>query len=811
MPTLWQDLRFAARILRKNPGFTIVAVLTLALGIGANTAIFSVVNAVLLRPLPFKEPSRILSLNQTEVQNKINGIPVSFTKFNFVREQSQVFESTAAYYTLGLSLLTEREPEAIGGARVSADFFEVLGITPARGRFFAPEEEVQGGNDVAIVSDGFWHSHFAGAPAALGKTLAIDGKSVTVVGILPAHFQFPLQFPEPDIWLPRVFETTLLKPQQVNTGAGYLSVIGRLRPGQSLARAQAELDALNARYREQFGGYVDATRYVVVASSLEDSLSGALRPSLFVLLAAVGFVLLIACVNVASLLLARASGRAREIGIRKALGASRLRLMRQMLSESLLLSLCGGALGVSLAAILMPVLRAVSPGTVPRLAQTSLDVRVLLFSLVLCVVTGIVFGFVPSLQAAGAGLQETLNEGSRGSSEGRGRGKFRALLVVSELCIALVLMTGAGLLIESFARLVHVNPGLTPQGLMIFPLTLPAGRYPQPPQQAEFVRLLLERVRAIPGVQSASVTSFVPLSGGGRMAFFCPEGRVCQGVGKDPIMALYQVGTDFFETMGTPILRGRAFNNEDAAGSVPVVIINETTANRYFPGQDPVGKHLANSRDMKPREIVGVAGDVKFTSLSAANAEIVYWPMAQLPWSQVTLLVRSQRNGPAIVSAVRSKIAEADPTLPVSGVASMEDIVATSVAQPRLIMQLVGFFAGLALVLAAVGIYGVMAHSVSSRKQEMGIRVALGARPAEILRLVVGQGMRLTLVGVALGVAASFALTRLLATLLFNVRATDPLIFSGAAFVLIATALFACYLPARRATRVDPITVLRYE
>jgi putative ABC transport system permease protein len=811
MQTLWQDLRFAARMLRKNAGFTIVAVLTLALGIGANTAIFSVVNAVLLRPLPYKEPSRILSLSQTEVQNKINGIPVSFTKFNFIREQSQIFESTAAYYALGLSLMTEREPEAIGGARVSADFFDVLGIAPSRGRFFSPEEEVQGGNDVAVVSDGFWHSHFAGDPGVLGKTLAIDGKSVTVVGILPANFQFPLQFPEPDIWLPRVFETSLLKPQQVNTGAGYLSVIGRLRLGQTLTRAQAELDTLNARYREQFGGYVDATRYVIVASSLEDSLSGTLRPSLFVLLAAVGFVLLIACVNVTSLLLARASGRAREIGIRKALGASRLRLVRQLLSESLLLALCGGALGVCLAAILMPVLRAVSPGTVPRLAQASLDVRVLLFSFVLCVVTGIVFGFVPSLQAAGAGLQETLKEGSRGSSEGRGRGKVRALLVVSEICIALVLMTGAGLLIESFARLVHVNPGLTPQGLMTFPLTLPTARYPQPPQQAEFVRQLLERVRAISGVQSASVTSFVPLSGGGRMAFFCPEGRVCQGVGKDPIIGLYQVGTDFFETMGTAILRGRAFNNEDAAGSMPVVIINETTANRYFPGQDPVGKHLANSRDMKQREIVGVAGDVKFNSLSAANAEIVYWPMAQLPWPSVTLLVRSQNNGHAIVSAVRSKIAEADPTLPVSGVASMEEIVATSVAQPRLIMQLVGIFAGLALVLAAVGIYGVMAHSVSSRKQEMGIRVALGARPVEILRLVVGQGMRLTLVGVALGVAASFALTRLLATLLFDVRATDPLIFSGAALVLIATALFACYLPARRATRVDPIEVLRYE
>lgn len=811
MQTLWQDLRFAVRMLRKNPGFTIVAVLTLALGIGANTAIFSVVNAVLLRPLPYKDPGRLVSINQYLLPNKSNVLFVSYTKYMRIREQSQSFEKTAAYYALGLSLQTPREPESINGARASGDIFDVLGITPARGRGFLPEEEVPGANDVAVISDGFWHSHFAGNPAAVGKTLAIDGKSVTIVGILPAKFQFPMQFPEPDVWLPRVSETAMLKPEQVNSGASYLLVIGRLRSGATLAGAQAELETINARYKEQFGSYVDATRFGLGATTLEESLSGSLRPSLLVLLAAVGFVLLIACVNVANLLLARASGRAREIGIRKALGASRMRLVRQLLSESLLLSVCGGALGILVAALLMPVLRAISPGTVPRLAEAGIDGRVLLFSLLLCVVTGVVFGFVPSLQAAGSDLQETLKEGGRGSSEGGARGKFRALLVVAEVCIALVLITGAGLLIESFARLVHVNPGLSPQGLMTFPLTLPGIRYPQPQQQAEFYRQLLERVKAIPEVQSASVTSYLPLAGAVRIVFFCPEGRVCQGIGKDPTIAMRQVGADYFDTVRTPLLRGRVFDKQDTASGPPVVIINSTTANRYFPGESPIGKHLANSRDKVQREIVGVVADVKFNALSAASAEEMYVPIEQLPWPAVTLLVRSQANGEALAAAVRGKIAELDPTLPVSGAATMEQVVASSVAQPRLIMQFAGVFAGIALLLAAIGIYGVMAYSVSSRIQEMGIRVALGARPMEILRLVVGQGIRLTLLGVALGVAASFALTRLLGSLLFDVRATDPLVFTSAAVVLIATSLVACYLPARRATRVDPIEVLRYE
>ena len=598
---------------------------------------------------------------------------------------------------------------------------------------------------------------------------------------------------------------------QVQTGAGYLGVIGRLRPGTSLPAALAELKTISARYGAQFGSNADGAKYGLDAVSLQESLVGTLRPSLLVLLVAVGFVLLIACANVANLLLARATAREREIAVRKALGASRMRLVRQLLSESLLLSIGGGVIGVALCAALMPTLRAISPGAVPRLTETRVDAGVLLFSLFLCIVTGIVFGLVPSLQAARKELQSSLKEGGRGSSEGGGRGRLRASLVVAEVAVALVLMTGAGLLIESFAHLIRVDPGFSAKGVMTFPLSLPPARYGQPAQQAEFYRLLLEKIKSIPQVKAAGVTSHLPLAGALRFVFFCPQETACQGIGKDPVIALRQVTPSLFDVMRTPLLRGRVFTEADVTGGAPVAIINQTVASRYWPGKDPVGQHLANSRDMIQREIVGVVADVKFNTLNSANSEEMYFPIAQVPWHSGTLMVRSDTSAEPLVAAVRQKIAELDPYLPVSGILSMDDVVATSVAQPRIIMQFVGLFAGFALLLSAVGIYGVMAYSVNQRKQEMGIRVALGARPSDILRLIVGQGMRLTLVGVGLGVAVSLLLTGLLARLPFGIQGIDPAVFSAAAVVLVGSALLACYLPARRATQVDPVVVLRMD
>ena len=811
MGNIWLDVKFALRILRKNPGFTLVAVFTLALGIGANTAIFSVVNAVLLQPLPYRDAGRLLSISQVDHQNKIVGIPVSHTKFAQIQEQNHTLESAAAYYVLGLALAARHEPEVVIGAHVSQNFFDVLGIRPALGRAFLPEEQKTGGPDVAVVSDAFWHSYFAGDEALLGRSITIDGKNVTVVGILPASFKFPPQFPEPGVWLPREFENSTLRPDQIQSGAGYLSMIARLRQEQSLGRAQAELNTINSRYRAQFGSYVDATKYDLSATSLEESLVATLRPSLLVLLAAVGFVLLIACANVANLLLARATGREREIAIRKALGASRVRLVRQLLIESLLLSLAGCALGIFLSSSLLPLVRSLNPGTFPRIADARIDAGVLVFSLILCVLTGIIFGLAPSLQTANKALQPVLKEGARGSSEAGSRGKFRSLLVIAEMGIALVLMTGAGLLMESFAHLVRVDPGFSPKNLTTFPINLPAARYPQAQQQAEFYRQVLERVKTLPEVQQAGATSYLPLSGAIRFVFFCPEGLVCQGVGKDPLIAMRQVTPSYFDTARTPLLSGRVFSGRDVAGGQLVVIVNETTAKRYWPNQNPIGKHLANSRDMIQREVVGIVADVKFNTLNATNSEEMYLPSAQSPWPAMTLVVRSSGDSRSLVPAVRAKIAEVDPTLPVSGILSMEDVVSTSIAQPRLIMQFVGVFAGFALLLSAMGIYGVMAYSVTQRKQELGIRVALGAEPRDILRLVVGQGIRLTLIGVILGVLTSLLLTRLLSSLLFGVHAIDTVAFAGSVVVLVVAAFVACYLPAQRATRVDPIVVLRFD
>jgi putative ABC transport system permease protein len=811
MRSLIQDLKFALRMLVKNPGFTLVAVLTLALGIGANSAIFSVVNTVLLQPLPYQAPGRLLYLAGLVRQTGAVGANLSFTKFSQIKEQSRTLESAAAFYAATMSLVTEREPEAVNAARSSGDFFKVLGISSIRGRDFLPEEDAPGGADVAIISDGFWHSHFAGDAAALGRAMTLDGRSVTIVGILPSSFRFPLQFPEPDIWMPRVFDPTFLRPEQVRSGAGYLGVIARLRSGETVASAKAELDTIDARYRSQFTGFVDAEKFGVSSAPLAESLVGSLRPGFAVLLASVGFLLLIACANVANLLLARATSREREMAVRKALGASGGRLVRQLLSESLLLSLFGGVLGVALAAGMLPTLRAFSPGSVPRLAETRLDANVLVFSTLLSFATGILFGLVPALQAREGNLHETLKEGTRGSSEGGNRGKLRALLVVAEMAVALVLMTGAGLLLQSFSQLMKVNPGFTSDHRMTFLLNLPPNRYTQPEMQTQFYRQLIERVKTLPGVDSAGVTSYLPLSGAIRFVYFCPEDTVCQGIGKDPLTALRQVSTGYFDTVRTPLLRGRIFNQRDVATSPPVAIVNQTIAEHYWPGKNPIGRHIANSRDMVQREIVGVVSDVKFNALNIASSEEMYLPLEQVPWPSTTLIVHSQGDSQALVSGVRTKIAEIDHNLPVTSTASMDSIVAASVAQPRVLSQFVGVFAGFALLLSAIGIYGVMAFSVAARTQEMGIRMSLGAEPRDIVKLVVGQGMRLALLGVAIGIGASLALTRLISTLLFGVSTTDPLAFSLAATVLVTTALVACYLPARHATRVDPIVVLRFE
>jgi putative ABC transport system permease protein len=811
MHNLVQHLKFALRMLRKNPGFAAVAMLTLALGIGANTAIFSVVHTVLLEPLPYPEASRLISILQVDSRKGTRGVPLSYPKFQQIGEQSKTLQSVAVYYLRDMSLTTLREPEVVSGARVSSEFFRVLGASPARGRDFLAEDDHSGAADVAIVTDGFWHSHFAASEEIVGKTLVLDGVNATIIGILPPSFRFPFGSPEPQVWLTREFDHPLLRPVQVNLGAGYLAGIARMRSGESFSRAKAELETINARYGEQFASHADGPNHGMDVQSLQENLVAGLRRSLLVLLAAVGFVLLIACANVANLLLARGTAREKELALRKALGASRKRLVTQLLGESLVLSVLGGSLGVLLAYAVMPLLRSLKDAAVPRLAEAHLDLQVLLFSLLLCVVTAALFGLAPSLQAAGKQLHDALKEGLRGSSAGGYGGKSRAVLIITETAVALVLMTGAGLLMESFARLTRVSLGFDPRNVATIPVALPSSRYAIPEQQAEFFRQALARVKAAPAVQSAGFVSFLPLSGGYRLSYFCLEGQICEGLGKDPLIVFWQVTPGYFETMGTPLLSGRLFDEHDISGAAPVVIVNEATAKHYWPNENPIGKHVSGSRDLVARQVVGVVADAKIGSLSDEKTDQLYVPSEQMPYAAMTLVVRSSQQSAALVDAIRAKIAEVDPTLPLPGIRSMDAVISASVAQPRLITQITGLFAGFALLLAAIGIYGVMAYSVSTRKQEMGIRLSLGAGPADILRLVVSQGMRLALIGVAAGILLSVALTRLMATLLFDVRATDPLVFGASALILLGTAFFACYIPARRATRVDPIVVLRYE
>jgi putative ABC transport system permease protein len=808
---LWQDIRFALRLLGKNPGFAAVAILTLALGIGANAAIFSVVHTVLLQPIPYPGAERLIAISQLDTRTGARGISLSLPKFRQIQEQNRTLESAAVYYTREMSLATGQEPEALRGVRVSADFFRVLGVAPARGRTFLAQEDQPGAADVAIITDAFWHSHFAPEEEILGKTLVLDGNSVTVIGILPASFRFLFETPEPQVFLTRVSEHPLLKPSQVNLGAGYLTGIGRLASGETIAQAKAELGTINAAYAQQFASNADAPNHALDAEALHESLVGGTRRSLLVLLGAVGLVLLIACANIANLLLARGTAREKELALRKALGASRGRIVAQLLSESFVLAFCGGVLGIGLASGLMPLLRSVKETRVPRLAEVRVDPTVLSFALLLCAITAIVFGLAPAMQAAGKQLHESLKEGLRGSSAGGNRGRFRSALIVAEVAAALVLMTGAGLLIDSFARLTQVSLGFAPRGVLTFPIALPSSRYTQAEQQSSFFRLALQHVRTVPAVQAAGFVSFLPLSGGYRVSYFCFEGQICQGLGKDPLVTLWQASPGYFEAIGTPLLRGRAFNDHDIAGAALVALVNEKTAKHFWPNENPIGKHVTGARDLLPREVIGVVADAKFSSLSDASADQLYVPCEQLPYASMTLVVRSSAAPEQVIYAIRSKIAEIDPTLPLSGIRSMESVVSNSVSQPRLITQITGMFAGFALLLAAIGIYGVMAYSVTARKQEMGIRVALGAEPGDIFKLVIGQGMRMALIGVALGVVVSLALTRFLASLLFGVGATDPLVFSAAAVALIGTALAACYLPARRATRVDPIVALRYE
>ena len=818
METLFQDLRYAFRMLLKRPGFTAVAVLALALGIGANSAIFSVVNGVVLRRLPYKDPDRLMMVwSRRPLLQALAGsqeFPVSAADFTDWRDQNQVFEQIAAFHSQPFNITGAGEPEFLGGVRASANLFSLLGVEAKLGRTFLAEEDQPGAGRVVLISHGLWERRFGSDPQIIGQKLTLNDEPYTAVGVMPRGFQFPrkgempagYQFPrQADLYTPLAWT-----PDQIgNRGRNFLAVIARLKPEVRVAQASADMDAIAQRLKQQYPQFNSNKEAFIVP--LHQQVVGRVRTALLVLLGAVGFVLVIACANVANLLLARAASRQKEIAIRTALGASRSRVVRQLLTESVLLSLAGGTLGLLLSMWGVDLLLAISPANLPRVDAISVDGRVLGFTLAVSLLTGIIFGLVPAVQASKPDVNEALKEGGRASSVGHNR--FRSVLVVSEVALSLVLLIGAGLMIRSFVHLLNSSPGLNPENVLTLDVGLPRTKY-SAPQQVAFFQQVIERLRSLPGVQSAGAVYPLPLSGAEEGMGFGIEGRAALAPGEVYNAGPRWVSPDYFNVMGIPLLRGRELTERDGSDTPRVLVINEAMAARYFPDEDPIGKRVAFDQvNNAPnwREIVGVIGDVKHSALDSDPKPEMYFPFPQFPIFFMTFVVRTSGDPLNLVAAARSEVLAVEKNQPISNVHTMEELLSNSIAQRRFNMLLLSIFAGVALLLATVGIYGVMSYSVAQRTHELGVRMALGAQTSHVLALVVKQGMTLALAGVGIGLAAAFALTRILASLLYGVSATDPLTFSVIALLLASVALLACYLPARRATKVDPIVALRYE
>jgi putative ABC transport system permease protein len=804
----FHDVRYGLRILLKQPTFTLVAVLTLALGIGANTAIFSVVNGVLLHPLPYGEPDRLVVVWGTVGDN--SSAPSSAADFLDWRRQNRVFDGLAALFPAALTLTGADEPERLRGLQVTPNFFEVLGVEPSLGSGFTLDTESVG-EAAVLLSHEFWQRRFGGRPSVINETLALDGKIYSIAGVMPAGFQFATE--EADVWVrpPRDMPVPPIDlPDELDVltfrGLHWLHVIGRLSPGATVEEAQAAMDVISRRLA---GEYEDDAGRGARVVRLQDQVVGDVRPALLVLLGAVGFVLLIACGNVANLLLARATGRVKEIAIRTALGASRGRLIGQLLTESVALAMLGGALGLFFAFWTVDLILALSPDVLPRISVIGLDGGVFSFTLAVSVITGLVFGLLPALQASNPDIQGTLKEGGHSSGGGE-RNRLRASLVVAELGLASVLLIGAVLLARSFAGLQNVDPGFVPDKVLTLRLWLPELRYPDDDEIAGFYDDVLDRVRNLPGVQSASAVLGVPLSGSSASFGFSIEGRPKPPPGEEYTAGFQSVGRDYFQTMGIPLVGGRDFDERDDADAPSVAVINETLARRYWPEEDPIGRRVSLD-DEDWIEIVGVVRDVRHQGLDSEPRAELYLPYRQAPLRFMTLVVKTQSEPLELAGAVRSQVLAVDGNLPIFKVMSLEQIVSDSVAQPRFNMTLVGAFSFLALLLAAIGIYGVMSYTVSRRTHELGIRIAMGACTGDLLKMVVRQGMGLIAAGIGVGLLAAWALTRVLSGFLFGVTPTDPLTFIGVSFVLAFVALLATVLPARRAARVDPLNALRYE
>lgn len=817
METFFQDIRYGLRLLIKRPGFTAVAVIALALGIGANSAIFSVVNGVVLRALPYKDPDRLaivwskIPLLQGRVGT--GEFPVTAGEFIDWRDQNQVFEQIAAFHSQPFNITGAGEPEFLGGVRGSASLFSLLGVEPKLGRTFAPEDDQPGAERVVIISHGLWERRFGSDPNIIGQKLSLNDEPYTVVGVLPAGFQFPrkgelpapYQFPrQADFYTPLAWSPA----QAANRGRNFLVVVARLKPRATFEQAGAEMNAIAERLQEQYP-YLNKEALVV---PLHKQVVGKVRTALLVLLGAVGFVLLIACANVANLLLARAASRQKEIAIRTALGASRVRVIRQLLTESVLLSLVGGTLGLLLALWGIDLLLTISPSNLPRVDTIGIDERVFAFTLAVSLLTGIGFGLVPAIKVSKPDLNDALKEGGRSSSVGFRHSRFRGLLVVSEVALSLVLLIGAGLMIRSFVTLLNVDTGLTVQNVLTLDIGLPKSKYTGP-QQIAFFQQVLSRMQSLPGVQAVGGVYPLPLSGAEEFMGFSIEGRG-SNPGESVSAGPRWVNGDYFKVMGIALLRGRELTERDNADAARVLVINEAMAKAFWPDEDPIGKRVAFDRTNGTpnwREIVGIAKDVKHVSLDGTATPEMYLPFGQFPIFFQTIVLRTAGDPLSLVAAARSEVLAVNKDQPISNVHTMEELLSNSIAQRRFNMLLLSIFAIVALLLSAVGIYGVMSYSVAQRTHELGLRMALGAQSSHIVALVVRQGMTLALTGVVVGLAAAFVLTRIMASLLYGVSATDTLTFGLIALLLSSVAFFACYIPAHRATKVDPMVALRYE
>ena len=809
MQTLFQDLRYGARMLRKRPGFALIAIVTLALGIGANTAIFSVVNGILLRPLPFDHPERLVRVYVTVPDRGIKNNPASYLNFTDWRSRNSVFDAMAAYSGASATFTGGPAPEQIEGVGASGDLFATLNARPMAGRVLSRADEEAGANNVIVISYGLWQRSFNADSRIVGRRVTLDATGYTVIGVMPRGFRFPLNQSKTDFWVPLDSRSATNQER----GANYLSVVARLKPGVSLEQSQSEMtrigSLLEQEYRDKNGG-----RGLSLVP-LHEALVGETRRALLVLLASVGFVLLIACANVANLQLARAASRGRELAIRTALGARWGRIMRQLLTESLMIAVVGGAVGLLLAVWGIELLLAAMPADIPRAGGITLDGRVLGFTAAVTLLAGLISGLAPSLHSSKADLTESLKEGGRGASEGARRNRTRSLLVVTEVALSLILLVGAGLLIKSFRHLLDVNPGLNPNGVLTASIALPAGTYAQETRQSAFFQQVLNRVAALPNVAAAGVVDPMPLGGSIAMNGFSIEGRAPVSSGERLATHSRIISADYLKAMGIPLLRGRTLSERDHATAPKVILINDSFARRHFPNQDPLGQRIRLT--IAPNfiaEVVGVVGDVKHRGLEREAGPEAYVSYLQVPGPIMSLIVRASSDSldPLTLSAsIREAVQQVDKDQPVYDVKPMAAWVNESVARQRFNMLLLGVFAAVALVLAAIGIYGVINYSVTQRTHEIGIRLALGAQRRDVLRLVVGQGLALIMTGIACGVAGAFVLTRLMGGLLFAVSPSDPATFVIIPLLLACVALLACYLPARRAAKTDPLVALRYD